>query len=57
VHVRSVLRTAAAAGYVEIVETPVVRVRASRLLVDDFRIWTAHSIATTDLVSVLTQSL
>jgi hypothetical protein len=57
VHVSSMLRNAAAAGYVEIAEGQGARVRATPLLADDFRIWTADSLATTDLVSLLTQSL
>jgi hypothetical protein len=53
VHVRSMLRNAAAAGYVEIAESHGARVRATALLIDDFRNWTADSLATTDLVSLL----
>ncbi|MBQ1500917.1 MAG: hypothetical protein IIZ38_21615 [Sphingomonas sp.] len=57
VHVRGILRTATAAGYVEIVESQGTRVRATAALVEDFRNWSADSLATTDLVSLLTQSL
>lgn len=57
VHVRGILRTATAAGYVEIIESQGTRVRATAALVEDFRNWSADSLATTDLVSLLTQSL
>ncbi len=57
VHVRGMLRTAEAVGYVEIAESRGGQVRATPLLVEDFRVWTADSLATTDLVSLLTQSL
>ncbi|MDV3456205.1 hypothetical protein RZN05_04355 [Sphingomonas sp. HF-S4] len=53
VHVRSMLRNAAAAGYVEIAESRGARVRATALLIDDFSNWSADSLATTDLVSLL----
>lgn len=57
VHVRGILRNAAVAGYVEIGEGQGTRVRATAALVEDFRNWSADSLATTDLVSLLTQSL
>ncbi|MEP9357521.1 hypothetical protein [Sphingomonas sp. KR3-1] len=53
VHVRGMLRGAEASGYVEI--GPATRVRATPLLIEDFRTWTADSLATTDLVSLLAQ--
>ncbi|MES2987139.1 MAG: hypothetical protein V4808_04465 [Pseudomonadota bacterium] len=56
-HVRGMLRNAASAGYVEIAETPTVRVRATRLLLDDYEAWVADSLSATDLVSTLTLSL
>jgi len=50
-HVRGMIRAAAAAGYVEIADAPNSRVRATRLLVDDFRSWVAQGLSAIDLVS------
>lgn len=53
VHVRNMLRAAAQAGYVEVSEGPELRVRASRLLCEDFARWAAASLSSTDLVSTI----
>lgn len=50
VHVRNMLRAAAAAGYVEI-EPRDMRVRPTPLLREDFAGWSADSLSSTDLVS------
>ncbi|MCW4460964.1 hypothetical protein OK349_04540 [Sphingomonas sp. BT-65] len=56
VHVRNMLRAAALLGYVEITEAPDVRVRATRLLRDDFARWVAASLSSTDLVAAISRS-
>lgn len=53
VHVRNMLRAAARSGYVEIMESPDVRVRAAQLLRDDFARWAAASLSSTDLVAAI----
>lgn len=53
VHMRNMLRAAARSGYVEITESPDVRVRATQLLSDDFARWAADSLSSTDLVSAI----
>lgn len=53
VHVRNMLRAAAQAGYVEIVEAAELRVRPTRVLRDDFAGWVADSLSSTDLVSAM----
>ncbi|URW74879.1 hypothetical protein M9980_09910 [Sphingomonas donggukensis] len=57
VHVRSVLRAAADAGLVEIVEGSDGRVRPTARLVDDFARWVADCLSATDLVSVLSDAI
>lgn len=52
VHVRNMLRAAAAAGYVEIDERD-LRVRPTPLLREDFAGWAADSLSSTDLVSAI----
>lgn len=56
-HVRGLIRTAAAAGYVEIADSANSRVRATPSLVEDFRIWVAQGLSAIDLVSALAVEL
>jgi hypothetical protein len=57
VHVRNVLRAAAASGQVEIAEGREVRVRPTRLLREDFARWAAASLSSTDLVSAIAETV